>query len=151
MRITLKSITVYYRKWLKVMPEKGYKSITVKEEVYDFLMGEYRKTKNELLIKNGINSFTGYIAYRLSQLIDLPPLPQPQFRMLNHDEKGVKVWDSKLPPSGRVADVQFTPKGIYCAICDASYCEHVRFALGQPDIQKIVMQKKKEGWKLPDV
>jgi Arc/MetJ-type ribon-helix-helix transcriptional regulator len=68
--------------------------------------------------------------------------------MLNHSASGVKVRDRKLC---RVADIQITPQGIHCPVCDASYCEHVRFALMQPDIIDIIKKKTKEGWKLPDV
>jgi Arc/MetJ-type ribon-helix-helix transcriptional regulator len=70
------------------------------------------------------------------------------FEVVNHDERGVKIRDNKL---GRYADVQITPKGIYCPLCDAHNCEHIRFALTQEDIRKFVIQKQKEGWKLPEV
>lgn len=52
------------------MPEKGFKSITVKQEVYDWLMKEYKKSEKEWLIKYGISSFTGYVTFRLAQLIE---------------------------------------------------------------------------------
>jgi hypothetical protein len=52
------------------MPEKGYKSITVKQEVYDYLMKEYKSQKQEWLIKRGISSFTGYVTYRLNELME---------------------------------------------------------------------------------
>lgn len=52
------------------MPEKGYKSITVKQAVYDFLMAEYKKSEKEWLVRHGISSFTGYVTYRLNQLIE---------------------------------------------------------------------------------
>lgn len=63
--------------------------------------------------------------------------------MLNHDAQGVKVLDRKV---GRVADVKFTPKEIYCSLCDAHSCEHIRYAVSQADIIKILKQKKREGW-----
>lgn len=52
------------------MPEKGYKTITVKQIVYDYLMNEYKKQEKEWLIKHGISSFTGYVTYRLNQLVE---------------------------------------------------------------------------------
>jgi hypothetical protein len=52
------------------MPEKGYKSITVKQEVYDYLMKEYKARKKEWLVKNGIASFSGYLTYRLNELME---------------------------------------------------------------------------------
>lgn len=130
------------------MPRKGYKSITVKENVYGYFYKEWSKVKEEYSIKKGIRSFSAFVSYRLSQLADLPPEPLPDFNMLNHDERGVKVQDNRLR---RTADIQFTPKGIYCPICDAHYCEHIRYALEQRDIKDIIKAKKKEGWKLPDI
>ena len=51
------------------MPERGYKSITVKQDVYDFLMKEYTKQKKEWLVRNGISSFSGYVTFRLNELM----------------------------------------------------------------------------------
>jgi Arc/MetJ-type ribon-helix-helix transcriptional regulator len=70
------------------------------------------------------------------------------FKMLNHDDRGVKIWDNKLGKNGASTHVQITPKGIYCTACDASKCEHVRFALRQSDIIEIVKEKLKQGWKI---
>lgn len=64
---------------------------------------------------------------------------------LNHDDQGIKVWDNKLH---RHAQIQFTPKGIYCVACDATKCEHIRFAISQPDVLEMVIEKRKEGWKI---
>ena len=42
------------------MPRKGFRSITVREEIYDELMQQYTENKEELL-KQGITSFSGYV------------------------------------------------------------------------------------------
>lgn len=52
------------------MPEKGYKSITVKQDVYDYLKKEYTDRKREWLVKHGISSFSGYVTYRLNELME---------------------------------------------------------------------------------
>ena len=51
-------------------PKKGYKSITVKTEVYDYFFKEWLKVKDEYAIKKGIHSFSAYVTYRLAQLIN---------------------------------------------------------------------------------
>ena len=53
------------------MPEKGYKSITVKQDVHDYLMKEYKSHKKEWLVKKGISSFSGYVTYRLNELVEI--------------------------------------------------------------------------------
>lgn len=101
---------------------------------------------DKLIGKHGFRS-RGEIAKEAVREL-LAKYEKSPFEMLNHDVQGVKVIDRKM---GRVADIQFKPNGIYRPVCDASYCEHIRFALQQPDIQSIIRKKQKEGWKLPEV
>jgi hypothetical protein len=51
------------------MPKKGYKTITVKAEIYDYFFNEWLSVKDEYSIKKGIRSFSAYITCRLAQLI----------------------------------------------------------------------------------
>ena len=51
-------------------PKKGYKSITVKTEVYDYFFNQWLQVKDEYTIKKGIRSFSAYITYRLAELIN---------------------------------------------------------------------------------
>lgn len=51
------------------MPKKGYKTITVKAEVYDYFFNEWLKVKEEYTIKKGIRSFSAYVTYRLAALM----------------------------------------------------------------------------------
>jgi hypothetical protein len=50
------------------LPPKGWKSITVRQFVYDYLKEEYDNNKKELLLKKGITTFSGYVSSRLAQL-----------------------------------------------------------------------------------
>jgi len=52
-----------------VTPKKGYKSITVKAEIYDYFFSEWLKVKDDYVIKKGIQSFSAYVTYRLAQLM----------------------------------------------------------------------------------
>lgn len=51
------------------VPKKGYKTITVKAEIYDFFFTEWLKVKEEYAIKKGIRSFSAYVTYRLAALM----------------------------------------------------------------------------------
>lgn len=42
------------------MPREGFKSITVREEIYAELMRHYEENREELL-KQGVTSFSGYV------------------------------------------------------------------------------------------
>ncbi|MGA2386792.1 MAG: hypothetical protein ABSG33_09690 [Candidatus Bathyarchaeia archaeon] len=41
----------------------------MKTEVYDYFFGEWLKIKEEYAIKKGIRSFSGFVTYRLAQLM----------------------------------------------------------------------------------
>lgn len=51
------------------MPKQGYKSITVKAEIYDYFFNQWLKVKEQYLIEKGIRSFSAYVTYRLAQLM----------------------------------------------------------------------------------
>ncbi len=51
------------------MPKPGFKSITVKAEIYDYFYKEWLSVKSEYTISKGIQSFSGYVTYRLAQLM----------------------------------------------------------------------------------
>lgn len=125
----------------KTKERKGSDHVTVK--IPQELVAEMDK----LIGKYGFRS-RGEIAKEAIREL-LAEYEKSPFEMLNHDDRGVKVIDRQLC---RVADIQITPNGIHCPVCDASKCEHIRFALSQPDVRKIVTQKQKEGWQigLPD-
>lgn len=60
------------------MPKKGWKSITVKEDVYDYFKKEYDKRKVENKLEDGITSFTGFINHRLYQMLQQEKKRTPQ-------------------------------------------------------------------------
>lgn len=41
----------------------------MKAEVYDYFFDEWLKVKEEYVIKKGIGSFSGYVTYRLAELM----------------------------------------------------------------------------------
>lgn len=51
-------------------PKPGYKSITLKNEIYDHFYNEWLGVKEECTTKKGIRSFSAYITYRLTQLMN---------------------------------------------------------------------------------
>ena len=51
------------------MPRKGWKSITVREEVYDYFWNLWKKNEMEYR-KQGITSFSGFCTKLLSDMIE---------------------------------------------------------------------------------
>ena len=108
---------------------------------------ELSKEADKLIGKKGFKNKAEIVSEALRELLDQYGTDK-HFQMLNRTSDGVKVRDVRL---GQVADIKITPEGIYCPICDASNCEHIRFALDQPEVKNLILRKRKEGWKLPDI
>lgn len=61
-------------------------------------------------------------------------------RHFNLSEDGVKILDETL---NWIVDVQFKRNKAWCLYDKSSNCRHIKFALGLPEVQKIL---KKKGW-----
>jgi hypothetical protein len=66
----------------------------------------------------------------------------------NLDSDGVKIMNRVTKEK---TQIYFKPEGIQCETCERGDCEHVKFALTVDAIKAVIREKKKEGWKLPDV
>jgi hypothetical protein len=53
----------------KKTPKKGYKSITVKVDVYNYFFKEWLKVKEQYTAEKRIRSFSGYVNCRLTELM----------------------------------------------------------------------------------
>lgn len=60
------------------MPRKGWKSITVKEDVYNHFYTEWERLKEQYRLKHGITSFSGFITQRLYELMEEEKKHTPQ-------------------------------------------------------------------------
>lgn len=151
--ITLKYHEKYRTKsGVCTIPKKGYKCITVRDEVYDGFQQLWLKNK-PLYVKKGVTSIAGFIAYLLEEELTKRGLitkngELPRFEHFNMGSSGVRITDRKQRV---IADIYFKPQGIYCDHDKTDDCEHIDFALTVPEIKDIVRKHRKEGWKLPDV
>jgi len=66
----------------------------------------------------------------------------------NLDPNGVKIINRTTKEK---TQIYFKPEGIQCEACESADCEHVRFALTVDVIKAVIREKKREGWKLPEV
>jgi len=51
------------------VPKPGYASVTITKELYDALKEKYESEK-QYWFNKGIRSFSAYVAYRLSELLE---------------------------------------------------------------------------------
>jgi hypothetical protein len=76
------------------------------------------------------------------------PLYAKQEVVLEHfnlNEDGVRILDHSIGERGWIVDVYFKPNKAWCSYCESENCNHVQFALGLDEVQKIL---KKKGWKI---
>lgn len=91
---------------------------------------------------------------KLKTIPQTPEPPQPMLEHFNLSEHGVRILDRTLANGisrGRIIDVYFKPEGVWCEHCQTSSCRHIQFALTVPTIQEVIIKKRREGWKLPQI
>lgn len=121
---------------VKITDEKDYTTIAVPNSLIvqmDTLIGTRGFKSRGEITKDALRDFLE--KYKVKK----------HLLMRNHDDRGAKVWDSEIKMH---ADIQITPKGIYCPLCDARKCEHIRFMLKERDVWVYVQKRIKEGWKI---
>jgi len=108
----------------------------------------FRRIKRFLGLENDTEAIRHVINWYYRQYENELCGPPKSMWHLNLDSNGVLIWD---PDIQKAVHIKFTSNGIYCQQDDADDCKHVQFALSKEDIQDIIRQRRKEGWKLPDV
>ncbi len=108
---------------------------------------------DKLIGKHGFKSRAEIVKEALRELLSRykPPEPTielPRFDHFNMGIHGVRITDRQLH---RIADISFKPEGIYCELDESENCQHIEFALTVPEIKEIIRNKRKDGWKLPDI
>ena len=120
-----------------------FKSVSIKEEFAESIEA-FVKEHPELGYRSIAQFLEDSSRRRLEQLkAEIKQLPR--FEQVNIDENGAKILDRELH---KVVDVHFKPNGIKCSFHQSNDCEHVQFALKQPEVRKTLAQKRKEGWKI---
>lgn len=71
----------------------------------------------------------------------------PRFDRINGDATGVRIYDRELK-NNKAVHISIRPSGIICDFHQTNNCEHIKYALGLPDVQEMVKKKRKEGWKI---
>jgi hypothetical protein len=113
------------------------------------------------IIKRGVRGYKSRAELIKEAIRDklktFPPIPEqppvqalPPIEHFNIDEDGVRILDRTLTNGtsrGRIIDVYFKPDEVWCEYCQATNCQHVKFALSIPEVQEILAKK---GWKIKE-
>jgi hypothetical protein len=136
------------------LPIDKYRGISLHKELVGAIEA-YVKAHPEMGYKSLADFATDAIREKCEKLgIFVPGPVLPVLEHFNLGESGVRILDRALATkatSGKVVDIYFRPEGIWCEHCQADSCRHIDFALTVPSIQKVIDEKRGEGWKLPAV
>jgi len=132
------------------MPIGPYRGVTLQRELLNRIE-KYIRAHPEMGYKSLADFITDAIRDKCEQLKILTPMPeQPQLEHFNISESGVRILDRTITSAtsrGRIVDVYFKPEKVWCEHCDATNCQHVKFAMNIPEVQKILQEK---GWKIKE-
>jgi hypothetical protein len=127
------------------MPEGKYRSISLSKELVE--------TIEDLIEENpqaSYKSIADFVAdavrIRFEQLGVYPG--NISLLDINANEMGPLLYDKNLK---KTVQILITPQGLECAECKLSNCRHIKFSLTNPKTQKLIQERKREGWKLPEV
>jgi hypothetical protein len=127
MLITVSTVLVHK------MPTKGFKSITLKEEVYN----NYKKAVEDL---NKMSSSKVTLSEFLEWLLDVHmrwSLSIPRLSRWGGEISSGKmsIMDSK---EAKVVDVQIKDDSLYCLSCKSEQCIHTGFTYALPEVSRFL-------------
>ena len=125
MLITVNTVLVYK------MPTKGFKSITLKEEVYN----NYKKVVEELnkmsSSKVTLSEFLGWLLEMHTRWsFDVPRLSRWGG---NISDGKISLMDSK---EAKIVEVQVKEDSLYCLLCKSEQCIHTGFTYALPEVSR---------------
>jgi len=140
LRLITISILYQYNTRVETMPKAKYRGLTLQRELIDRIE-EYIKTHPERGYKSLADFVTEAVRKRCEELKILVPKPEPPpLEHFNINEDHVTVIDHR---ARMLADVYFKGNRVFCELCKAENCEHVKYALNIPKVQQLL---RKKGW-----
>jgi len=121
------------------MPMDRYRGISLQRELVDEIE-QYIKDHPEAGYKSLADFVTEAVRKRCEELQILGPKPivHSVLEHFNVYEDHVTIIDRKRE---RLVDVYFRNNFVYCQLCGERNCEHVRYAIQIPKVQRTLEEK----------
>jgi hypothetical protein len=126
------------------MPEGKYRGISLSKELVETIEG-FIEENPQASYKSIADFVADAVRIRFEQLGVYPG--NISLLDINANEKGPLLYDKNLK---KTVQILITPERLECAECKLSNCRHIKFALANPKTQRLIRDRKKEGWKLPE-
>lgn len=123
------------------MPKPGYKSITVKEHIYNKYESHYNKQKKQLERK-GISSFTGYVNSLMEEAMarhEALAKYAPFLEEVAIEQDRVIIKDNKR---NRIAEVMIKDGELQCLLDEKTDCIHIGFVYALPEVYEVLEKNK---------
>ena len=119
------------------MPKPGFKSYSLKEELYNSLKEKFKQNEQELRMR-GITSISAYFSFLISQNITESKSKKPYKSTLEEIKiiaNKVIIKDNMI---NRIVELTISDGKIFCELDKKSNCMHVGFAYSLPNIYKLL-------------
>ena len=127
------------------MSEAKYRSVSLLKELVDAIE-QFIKENPQASYKSIADFVVDAVRIRFEQLGVYPG--KIALLDINANEMGPLLYDKNLK---KTVQILITPNGLRCAECKTNNCQHIKFALADPKTQNLIQERKKEGWKLPEI
>jgi hypothetical protein len=124
------------------MPKPGFKTITVKEHIFNKYYELYKKAKNKRpKAGEGTTSFSGFVTIMMQETMDKYEIfarYAPFLEKIAIEQDRVIIKDNKRD---RIAEVIVRNGELQCLLDDKTDCIHIGFVYSLPEIYTLLKKK----------
>ena len=124
------------------MPKPGFKTITVKEHIFNKYHELYKKAKKERRLKENM-SFSGFVTSMMQETMakyEAFTRHAPFLEKIAIEQDRVIIKDNKRD---RIAEVMVRNGELQCLLDEKTDCIHIGFVYSLPEIYTVLEKKKK--------
>lgn len=129
-----------YRPCAIIMPKPGFKTITIKEHIFNKYHDLYRKAKKEKKLQEG-TSFSGFVTNMLQDTLtkyEASVRYAPFLEEIAIEQDRVILKDNKRD---RIAEVMIRNGELQCLLDERADCIHVGFVYSLPEVYTVLEGK----------
>ena len=123
------------------MPKPGFKTITVKEHIFNKYYEIYKKAKKEHKVRESI-SFSGFITSMMQETMakhEAFVKYAPFLEKIAVEQDRVIIKDNKRD---RIAEVIVRNQELQCLLDEKTDCIHIGFVYALPEVYAVLQKKK---------
>ncbi len=123
------------------MPKPGFKTITVKEHIFNKYYELYKKAKKEHKVSEGL-SFSSFVTSMMQETMakyEAFVKHAPFLEKIAIEQDRVIIKDNKR---NRIAEVMIRNQELQCLLDEKADCIHIGFVYALPEVYAVLQKKK---------